>query len=381
MHHAVAPRHAITPAPPRHHTRRASDELMASNPAKPSSLEFKRTLLRSGPAFPRYVVTDKPPRAGHPDWKRVVAVVVQARRRLARVLRGCASCAGRACVHACIAVRCRHTRVDQRVRATPPVCAQGKAWQFKGFPFSGADKGELVDTFSSLFGAYFHYSDEAVRGSCCACCCAYGGSDGRGMGHRAVQRRCTPRHAAAACVRACAGARHGRRLEGRQAAAAPHRAPPGPHRHARLLRQVGCLPGGPALRAGVLMKRAAPAAPRSSSGVARWARLRVLGAASAPAESCCCCWCCWCRCGSERAVAHLRLVCDREAAAAVVTPLVRLSRCSHIRNQLALQRKAVALECRALATASAGSSPRSQATASHSRRTGATSRLLPSHHA
>eukprot|EP00775_Hariotina_reticulata_P004479 gene4479-4733_t len=38
----------------------------------------------------------------------------------------------------------------------------GKAWQFKGFPYKGADKGEMMETFSQLLGVYFHYSDEQV---------------------------------------------------------------------------------------------------------------------------------------------------------------------------------------------------------------------------
>ncbi len=41
-------------------------------------------------------------------------------------------------------------------------CFQGKPWQFKEFPFKGADKGDLVETFSNIFGAYFHYKDEKV---------------------------------------------------------------------------------------------------------------------------------------------------------------------------------------------------------------------------
>jgi hypothetical protein len=40
---------------------------------------------------------------------------------------------------------------------------QGKAWQFKEFPFKGADKGDVRETFTQLFGAYFYYSDEKVR--------------------------------------------------------------------------------------------------------------------------------------------------------------------------------------------------------------------------
>lgn len=41
-------------------------------------------------------------------------------------------------------------------------CCQGKPWQFKDFPFKGADKGDMVETFSNIFGAFFHYKDEKV---------------------------------------------------------------------------------------------------------------------------------------------------------------------------------------------------------------------------
>lgn len=40
---------------------------------------------------------------------------------------------------------------------------QGKPWQFKEFPYKGADKGDMVETFSNIFGAFFHYKDEKVR--------------------------------------------------------------------------------------------------------------------------------------------------------------------------------------------------------------------------
>lgn len=39
---------------------------------------------------------------------------------------------------------------------------QGKPWQFKEFPFKGAEKGDMVETFSNIFGAFFHYKDEKV---------------------------------------------------------------------------------------------------------------------------------------------------------------------------------------------------------------------------
>lgn len=61
-----------------------------------------------------------------------------------------------------------------------PMCAphtprsrQGKAWQFKDFPFKGAAKGDLVETFSNIFGAFFHYRDDAVS--------AGGGEGGGGV--------------------------------------------------------------------------------------------------------------------------------------------------------------------------------------------------------
>lgn len=42
-------------------------------------------------------------------------------------------------------------------------CCQGKPWQFKEFTqFKGADKGDMVETFSNIFGAFFHYKDEQV---------------------------------------------------------------------------------------------------------------------------------------------------------------------------------------------------------------------------
>ena len=46
--------------------------------------------------------------------------------------------------------------------AAAAVVFQGKAWQFKDFPYKGAAKGDLVETFSNIFGAYFHYKDDAV---------------------------------------------------------------------------------------------------------------------------------------------------------------------------------------------------------------------------
>jgi hypothetical protein len=42
------------------------------------------------------------------------------------------------------------------------VVLQGKAWQFKEFPFKGAAQGDMVDTFSNIFGAFFYYKDDKV---------------------------------------------------------------------------------------------------------------------------------------------------------------------------------------------------------------------------
>ncbi|KAF8059437.1 CDC73 [Scenedesmus sp. PABB004] len=95
---------------------RSDEAAAAAGGVKPAkALEFNRTALRTGPRFPRYQITDKVPKAGHPDWQRVVAVILQ-----------------------------------------------GKAWQLKEFPFRGAERGELMETFSNLFGAFLHYSDEKV---------------------------------------------------------------------------------------------------------------------------------------------------------------------------------------------------------------------------
>lgn len=57
---------------------RSTEAAAAANNVKPiQPLDFQRTALRPGPRFPKYQITDKVPRAGSPDWKRVVAVVVQ----------------------------------------------------------------------------------------------------------------------------------------------------------------------------------------------------------------------------------------------------------------------------------------------------------------
>lgn len=48
----------------------------------------------------------------------------------------------------------------------PAVLVQGKAWQFKEFPFRGAAQGDMVDTFSNIFGAFFYYKDDKVGATC-----------------------------------------------------------------------------------------------------------------------------------------------------------------------------------------------------------------------
>ena len=42
------------------------------------------------------------------------------------------------------------------------VCALGKAWQFKRWPYKGAGSGDMVDTFLKVAGVYFHYADEPI---------------------------------------------------------------------------------------------------------------------------------------------------------------------------------------------------------------------------
>ncbi|EFN59429.1 hypothetical protein CHLNCDRAFT_56751 [Chlorella variabilis] len=73
---------------------------------------IQRTIARKAPV--KYWVTDKEP-AHKQDWDRVVAVI-------------------------CL----------------------GKAWQFKKWPFKGAQSGDLVEAFSRVLGVYVHYTDEAV---------------------------------------------------------------------------------------------------------------------------------------------------------------------------------------------------------------------------
>lgn len=79
--------------------------------AKPTSLSIKRRYKRS-PSV-KYRVTDEAPSRDSKDWQRVVAVFVS-----------------------------------------------GKAWQFKDWPFKGADEGDLVDLFSKIRGFYAQYDTE-----------------------------------------------------------------------------------------------------------------------------------------------------------------------------------------------------------------------------
>ena len=56
-------------------------------------------------------------------------------------------------------------RISPPLDLPPPPNAkrqQGKAWQFKDWPFAGADKGEAVELFSKVLGLYPHYADEPV---------------------------------------------------------------------------------------------------------------------------------------------------------------------------------------------------------------------------
>lgn len=46
-------------------------------------------------------------------------------------------------------------------RVIAVVCL-GKPWQFRSWPFPGADKGDLVRTFNRVCGVYFHYADDPI---------------------------------------------------------------------------------------------------------------------------------------------------------------------------------------------------------------------------
>ena len=39
---------------------------------------------------------------------------------------------------------------------------QGARWQFKGWPFKGVDRGDMVDCFEHVRGFYLRFQDEAV---------------------------------------------------------------------------------------------------------------------------------------------------------------------------------------------------------------------------
>ena len=78
---------------------------------KPTRLDIKRRYKRS-PSV-KYRVTDEVPSRDSKEWQCVVAVFVS-----------------------------------------------GKAWQFKDWPFKGADEGDLVETFAKVRGFYAQYDTE-----------------------------------------------------------------------------------------------------------------------------------------------------------------------------------------------------------------------------
>ena len=88
------------------------DSCHKSGQKKHSSIIFKRRYKRDRSI--KYEVTDKAPHKRSEDWARVVAVFVS-----------------------------------------------GKEWQFKDWPFRGADDGDLVDTFQKIRGFYATYDTEA----------------------------------------------------------------------------------------------------------------------------------------------------------------------------------------------------------------------------
>jgi parafibromin len=97
-----------------------AEEARAAGAKKPASgrVTITRTIGRGGPggrpAVP-YEITDRAPLAGSPDWRRVVAVFVG-----------------------------------------------GAAWQFKGWPFPGAEAGDTVKLFASAAGFHVSLADEAA---------------------------------------------------------------------------------------------------------------------------------------------------------------------------------------------------------------------------
>lgn len=89
-------------------------EAMKRDERKPATVDVLRTSGRNPPV--RYEVVDKPPQKRSDDWRRVVAVFVQ-----------------------------------------------GAKWQFKDWPFRGAEEGDLVDTFNSVDGFYVSWENMAVN--------------------------------------------------------------------------------------------------------------------------------------------------------------------------------------------------------------------------
>jgi len=93
-----------------------AEEVRAGGAKKPADgkVGITRTIGRGGgrPAVP-YEITDRAPPAGSPDWGRVVAVFVG-----------------------------------------------GAAWQFKGWPFTGAEAGDTVRLFSHAAGFHISLADE-----------------------------------------------------------------------------------------------------------------------------------------------------------------------------------------------------------------------------
>ena len=87
------------------------DSMHKKGAKKASSHEFTRYYGRDEKV--RYEVTDKAPHKKSEDWARVVAVFVS-----------------------------------------------GKEWQFKDWPFKGADEGDLVETFQKVRGFYAQYDTE-----------------------------------------------------------------------------------------------------------------------------------------------------------------------------------------------------------------------------
>jgi parafibromin len=50
----------------------------------------------------------------------------------------------------------------ERWKRVAAVICLGKPWQFKSWPFPGAQKGDLVEAFQKVCGVYFHYADEPI---------------------------------------------------------------------------------------------------------------------------------------------------------------------------------------------------------------------------